>query len=280
MERISFISGQFLPHNQCFVHIEDRGFQFGDGVYEVILFKNKRLIDVERHLQRLFYSLDELKIKLDYNRDKLQKIILQLFVKNNLNDGSVYLQVTRGGGVRQQNIPKDYLATVVATVSPLKNFNQEKLESGLSVIVEEDIRWHKCNIKSTALIASSLIRQKAIDKDFDDAILIRDGYVTEATFANVFMVDEKDNLITRKADNFILCGITRNRIIDLAKKNKIVVVEKKFTLSEFLVAKEVFLSSSTLLIRPISKVNKQIIGDGKVGKISKKLIFLYNEFIK
>ena len=283
MNRISFINGKFLPHSQCFVHIEDRGFQLADGIYEVILLKNNKLIDLEWHLARLFRSLGELKIKFDYSKENLQEIIEELFKQNHLSEGSVYLQITRGNAPRQQNFPQKYVPTITATVSPLVEIKPEILENGLSVITHPDIRWQRCDIKSISLLASSWIRNKANILGADDAILVRDGYVSEATFANVFMVDKNDNLITRNADNFILCGITRNRIIELAKNNNIAVIEKKFSVDEMLEAKEVFLSSSTLLIRPISKIDQQIIGTGldkeKAKKISLKLLSLYKKFI-
>ncbi len=279
MERISFVNGQFLPHSQCFIHIEDRGFQLADGVYEVILLKNNKLIDIDWHLQRLFRSLVELEIKFEQNQNDLQKIILELFAQNNLSDGSVYLQITRGVANRQQIFPTDISPTITATVSPLKTINPQDLENGLSVQTHQDIRWQRCDIKSTSLLASCWIRDKAIKTGADDAILIRDGFITEATFANVFIVDKNGTLITRNADNFILQGITRNRLIELAKNNGIAILEKKFSVDELLQAKEVFLSSTTLLVRPVSRVDGQIIGTGKAGEISKKLLALYNNFI-
>jgi len=279
MERVSFVNGKFLPHSQCFVHIEDRGFQLADGVYEVILLKNNKLIDIDWHLQRLFHSLAELEIKFEQNKTYLEQIILELFAKNNLTDGSVYLQITRGATNRQQIFPTNISPTITATVSPLKIINQQDLENGLSVQTHQDIRWQRCDIKSTSLLASCWIRQKAVSAGDDDTILIRDGFVTEATFANVFIVDKNGTLITRNADNFILQGITRNRLIELAKNNGIAVLEKKFSVEELLQASEVFLSSTTLLVRPVSKVDGQIISNGKTGEISKKLSGLYNNFI-
>ena len=279
MSRVSFLNGQLLPHDQCLVHIEDRGFQFADGVYEVILLKNNRLIDIDWHLDRLFHSLGELQIKFDQNHDQLKKIILDLFSQNNLSDGSVYLQITRGFASRQQAFPPNYTPTISITVSPLKAIDPQSFDDGLSVITHEDIRWKRCNIKSIGLIAQSFIKQKAFEAGADDAIMIRDGYITEATFANVFMIDATGNLITKNADNLILCGITRNRIIQLAQQNNIVVLEKQFTLAELLLAGEVFLSSTTLLVRPVSKIDGNVIGSGKAGKISKKLLGLYNQFI-
>jgi D-alanine transaminase len=277
MERISFVNGEFLPHSQCFVHIEDRGFQFADGVYEVILFKNTKLIDFDWHAQRLFRSLGELQIKFSQDQNWLEKMILELFAKNNLAEGSVYLQITRGWVSRQQGIPKDLNPTITATVSPLKPSNHNE---SIKAITHPDIRWERCDIKSTALLASSWIRQKAFDAGADDAILVRDGFVTEATFANVFIVDEYGSLITREANNFILCGITRNRIIDLARKYGIRVVERKFSAQEMMNAKEVFLSSTTLFVRPVSNIDGNIIEDGRVGEVSKCLLNLYQEFLE
>ncbi len=284
MNRISFLNGKFLPHQQCFIHIEDRGFQMADGVYEVILFKNNKLIDNSWHLDRLFRSLNELSIKIDYNKEQLTKIILELFEKNNLNEGSVYLNITRGTVARQPNFPLNYIPTINCTVSPLKKLSPILSENAIKVITHPDIRWQRCDIKSVGLIASSFVRQKAIDRGFNDAIFIREQFsekfITEATFANVFIVDKNNNLITKNADNFILCGITRNRIINLAKQNNINVLEQKFSLEDLLNAREVFLSSTTLTICPIFMVDNQIIDNGKVGNITTKLFNLYNEFIE
>nr|XP_004211255.1 unnamed protein product [Hydra vulgaris] len=249
-----------------------------DGVYEVIALKNNKLIDLDWHIERLFRSLSEIEIKFSYSKKQLQEIIGELFKQNNLNEGSVYLQITRGCAPRQQTFPENYVPTVIATVSSLPIIKAESLEDGFTAITHQDIRWQRCDIKSTSLLASSWIKNKAIFLGADDAILIRDGYVSEATFSNVFIVDKNDNLITRNADNFILCGITRNRIIDLAKKNNIPVIEKKFSVHEMLQASEVFLTSTTLSVRPFSKIDGHIIGEGKVGKITLKLLSLYKQF--
>ncbi|XP_065662542.1 D-alanine aminotransferase [Hydra vulgaris] len=278
MNKISFLNGIFLPHSECFVHIDDRGFQMADGVYEVIALKNNKLIDLDWHIERLFRSLSEIEIKFSYSKKQLQEIIGELFKQNNLNEGSVYLQITRGCAPRQQTFPENYVPTVIATVSSLPIIKAESLEEGFTAITHQDIRWQRCDIKSTSLLASSWIKNKAISLGADDAILIRDEYVSEATFSNVFIVDKNDNLITRNADNFILCGITRNRIIDLAKKNNILVIEKKFSVHEMLQASEVFLTSTTLSVRPFSKIDGHIIGEGKTGKITLKLLSLYKQF--
>ncbi|MFT6332000.1 MAG: D-alanine transaminase [Lentimonas sp.] len=275
-QKISFLNGEFLPHQNCLIHIEDRGFQFSDGIYEVILFKNGRLIDQDWHLDRLFYSLGELNIKVKFDRKWFSGMILELFEKNNLAEGSVYLQITRGSTARQQHFPEGLSPTISATVSPLRNNN---LNESLSVISHQDIRWQRCDIKSISLLASSMLRQKAVDAKADDVIMVRDEYVSEASFANVFIVDGNDTLVTRNLDNFVLGGITRKRIIQLAKEIGIKVEERKFSLEDMLVAKEVFLSSTTLLLRSVAKIDGKTIRDGEIGEITKKLQKSYQNFI-
>ena len=275
MSRISFLNNKFLPHDECLVHIEDRGFQFADGIYEVILFKNGKLIDLTWHLDRLFYSLGELKIAVEFDRIWFEKVFLELFKRNNLSEGSVYLQITRGNSPRTQNFPDGLKPTISATVSPLK----AQLADVLSVITHDDIRWQRCDIKSLMLLASSFLKQKAADQGADDVIMIRDDFITEASFANVFIVNENGVLITKNLDNFVLGGITRKRIIDLAVKAGIVVEERKFNQEELLAAKEVFLSSTTLLIRPVAEIDGKKIADGKIGNVTRKLQNLYQYFI-
>jgi len=280
MTRISFLNGQFIDHDKAFIHIEDRGFQFADGVYEVILFRNNKLIDAKPHLDRLFRSLSEVNINHKFLQDEIEKIALELFKKNNLDDGFVYMQITRGATNRVPSCPQGLEPTFVMTVASAKNYTEEDFEKGLSLMSADDIRWHRVDIKTVGLLASTLTNQKAKDLGFDDALLLRNGIVSEATYSNFFIVDKDSNLVTKKADNFILKGITRDRIIDLAKKNGINVVEKDFGLDEVFKAREAFLSSSTLAIRPVVKLDGKEIGDGKAGKVSKKLSKLYKNFIE
>jgi D-alanine transaminase len=274
MEKISFLNGKFLPHNQCFISIEDRGFQFADSIYEVILFKNNQLIDVNWHLERLFRSLGEMQIKFEENQGKLIDIFLELFKKNGLKEGSIYLQISRGSQARIPDFPKDCKPTIIAITSPIKAPKKQ-----LSVITTKDIRWGRCDIKSTALFASSFAKEKAIKAGFDDAVFIQDEFVAEASFANIFIVDERNNLITPSLKQNILGGITRKRIIDLAGKNGISVIEKSFTKHDLQSANEVFICSSTLLIRPVVKVDDKIIGSGEVGRVTGKMIDLYDDFL-
>ncbi len=280
MVRISYLNGQFVEHDKAFVHIEDRGFQFADGVYEVTLFKNGKLIDGEAHLERLFRSLREINISHNFSKDELRKMQIELFERNKMAEGICYMQITRGQHIRTPNCPKDLKPTIVATVAEGKKLSPEEFDKGFSIMTHEDIRWLRCDIKTVGLLASTLLNQKAKDFGFDDVIFVRDGMVTEASFANVFIVDANEHLITKPADNLILCGITRNRMIEIAKEKGLRVIERNFDVAELMKAKEVFLTSSSLISRPVVKIDGKIIGDGKVGKITRLLSEAYKKFIE
>lgn len=280
MSRISYLNGQFLPHENCLVHIEDRGFQFADGAYEVTLFENGKLIDGDAHIERFFRSLHEMKIEHNFSAEELKKIQFDLFAKNNLDAGTCYMQITRGATPRVPFVPKNLQPTISATVSPRKKVSAEEFTRGFTFMTHEDIRWKRCDIKSVALFASSFVNQKAKDSGFDDAIFVRDGVVTEGSFANIFIVDANETLITKAPDSLILQGITRNRFIEIAKEKGIKVKERNFSVDEMLNASEVFLTSSSLLLRPASKINDREIGGGKNRKIATILNQAYEEFIK
>lgn len=271
MSRISYLNGKFLPHENCLIHIEDRGFQFADGVYEVTLFKNGKLIDGDAHLERLLRSLREVKIEHNFSKDELKKMQIELFSLNKMEEGGCYLQVTRGSTKRIPNCPKGLNPTINATVVLGRKLSSEEFEKGFSIMTHEDIRWKRCDIKTVGLLASTMINQKAKDTGFDDAIFIRDGVVTEATFANAFIVNNDGVLVTKAADELILCGITRNSMIELAKEKGLKVEERNFGIDELMAAKEIFLTSSTLILRPITKVDGKIIGNGKAGEIARAL---------
>ena len=263
LNRISFLNGEFLPHEKCFVHIEDRGFQFADGIYEVTAFKNGKLIDSEAHLNRLFRSLKEVNIEHNLSKEWLTEMTLELFSRNNLSDGFCYLQITRGTHIRTPSCPKNLTPSIIATVAEGKKMSDEEFSKGFRVMTHEDIRWKRCDIKNAGV---------------DDAIFVRDGVVTEATYANAFIIDATGALITKNPDNLILCGITRNRLIELAKKDGLKVEERGFSVAEMLAAKEVFLTSSTLILRPVVEIDGKVIGSGKAGEVATKLRRLYQEF--
>ncbi|MBU6141338.1 MAG: aminotransferase class IV [Proteobacteria bacterium] len=279
MSRISYLNGQFLPHENCLIHIEDRGFQFADGVYEVTLFENGKLIDGDAHIERFFRSLREMKIEHSFTAEELKKIQFELFAKNNLSAGTCYIQITRGAANRTPWFPKNIQPTISATVSARKKVSAEEFTRGYTFMTHEDIRWKRCDIKSVALFASSFVNQKAKDCGFDDAIFVRDGVVTEGSFANIFIVDANETLITKEPSNLILQGITRNRFIKIAKEKGIKVEERNFSVEEMLNASEVFLTSSSLILRPASKIDGREVG-GQKRKIATILSDSYEEFVR
>jgi D-alanine transaminase len=279
MSRISYLNGEFLPHEKCFVHIEDRGFQFADGAYEVTLFKNGKLIDGDAHAERLFRSLREIKIEHNFDKSALLEMQIRLFALNKMTEGICYMQVTRGATNRIPTCPKGLTPTINATVALGKKLTAEEFEKGISVMTHDDIRWKRCDIKTVGLLASTLMNQNAKDLGFDDVIFVRDGVVTEASFANAFIVDAAGTLITKAPNNLILCGITRNRLIDFAKEAKIKVEERDFSVDELMAAEEVFLTSSSLILRPVTKIDGKTIGSGKAGKIAQLLSENYKKFV-
>lgn len=279
MSRISYVNGEFLPHEKCFVHIEDRGFQFADGAYEVTLFEKGKLVDFDDHIERFFRSLKELKIDHGFSAAELKKIQLELFSCNKMDSGICYMQITRGVHNRIPSIPQNLKPTICATAALRKKVSAEEFERGFSIMTHKDIRWQRCDIKTVNLLASSLINQKAKDNGFDDAIFVRNGVVTEATFANAFILDANDLLITKPADNHILRGITRNRLIKIARENGINVLEKNFSVAEMMNAKEVFLTSASLIIRPVAAIDGKKIFDGKNRRIAGILNEGYNKLI-
>lgn len=260
MSKISFLNGDFLPHEKCVVGIEDRGFQFADGAYEVTLFENNKLIDGDNHLIRMMRSLKELNIVHDFTINYLKEVQIELFKKNNITSNyTIYLQITRGNHTRIPSCPKNLKPTICATIAPRKIFSDLEFFSGIKAMTHDDIRWQRCDIKTVNLLASTLINQTAKDNGFDDAIYVRNNFITEATYANIFIVDSKNNLITPPADNHVLRGITRNRLIEIAKRINLNVIEKKFTIDELLLSQEAFLTSSSLIIRPINQIDSKII---------------------
>lgn len=279
-QRISYLNGQFLPHENCFVHIEDRGFQFADGAYEVTLFDKNRLIDGDAHLERLLFSLGELKIQHNFAKEELKQMQINLFAANQMDSGTCYLQITRGFHSRIPNCPKDITSTICATVSPRKSVSDEEFERGFSVMTHDDIRWLRCDIKTVNLLAQTLLNQKAKDLGFDDVIFVRDGFVTESSYANVFILDQGNKLITKLANNLILNGITRRKFLNIAKELGFAIEERDFSVEEMILAKEVFLTSSSLILRPVSKVDNHFIGrDGKNRNVCAILKDAYQKFI-
>ena len=279
MSRIAYVNGRYLPHGAAQVHIEDRGYQFADGVYEVIAICDGRLIDGDLHMKRLARSLLELDIALLKSERALELVILETVRRNRVRTGIVYLQVTRGTARRDHPFPNEAKASVVVTSRSTKPASAEVLERGIKVITVPDIRWTRCDIKSVALLPNVLVKQQAREADAYEAWQVDDaGFVTEGGSTNAWIIDSDGTLVTRPAENAILNGITRLRLLALARENGIAVEERAFTVEEAQSAREAFLTSTTSFVLPVVQVDEAPIGNGRPGSITMSLRELYENY--
>lgn len=269
MEKILF--NNEIINREIAVDIEDRGYQFGDGIYEVIGVYQSKPFLMDEHLQRLQRSAKEINLNLPFYSDDLKGKLIKLQEENNIVEGLIYLQVSRGVAPRTHELPSDPVTpVVVAYTKPLGDLTKLQ-ESGNNAILEEDIRWLRCDIKTLNLLPNTMAKQKAVEHDAVEAILHRENIVTEASASNVFIV--KNNVLyTHPANNYILNGITRQKLIEIAKKLSIPVQEESFTVDELLHADEVFITATKLDVVPITLVDNKTIGSGSPGKTSQILL--------
>ena len=280
MSRVSYVNGRYYPHSKVSVHVEDRGYQFADGVYEVILIKNRYLVDEEPHLDRLDRSLQALEIDWPMKQASLKHVIKEIINKNKLKDGIVYIQITRGVAKRDHGFPKKSKPTLVITARPLLMPHLNTNNKGAKVITIPDIRWKRCDIKSVSLLPNVLGKQAAREQGAQEAWQFdEEGFVTEGTSTNAWMLDTDNNLITRYLDEAILSGVTRLTIIDIAKKEGIKIVERPFTVGEAKKSKEAFFTSSTSFLTPVVQIDDVIIGNGAPGLLTTKLLASYLRYV-
>ena len=271
------LNDDFIKREKTSINLEDRGFQFGDGVYEVIRYYDKKTFKMEEHLKRLQRSAKNIRLQLPYSIEKIKNNLEKLMKESDIKSGNIYMQITRGVAARIHPFPKKAQPTLVAYVTPFKR-PLDNMENGVKAHLTEDIRWNRCDIKSLNLLANVLAKQEAVDNESFESILHRNGIVTEGSSTNIFIT--KNNVIhTHPANNFILNGITRLEVIKLAKENNIEVKEETFTVEDLLKADEVFLTSTTSEVTPIIQVDDIIISDGIPGPITKKLIDLFEQLI-
>ena len=258
-----FLNGEYLPAEKAHVSVMDRGFLFGDGVYEVIPVYHGCLFRFEEHLERLENSLTLTRIENPYSRKEWRKIMLPLIDEK--KDQYIYFQVTRGAAEKRDHaFPIDVKPTVFMMCNDIAPFHDK--EKGVKAISVEDNRWSACNIKAIALLGNILLRQQAVEKDCAEAILVREGYVTEGSASNVFAVID-GILITPPKNNYILAGITRDVILELAEANRIPYAEDVISLDALKTASEIWVASSTREILPVIELDGQRIAGGKVGRL-------------
>ncbi len=278
MPRIAYVNGRYLPHAKAGVHVEDRGYQFADGVYEVCQVARGDIIDMTRHLDRLDRSLGELRIRWPMARRALEKVIAEVVRRNRVTDGMVYIQVTRGVAPRDHFFPpaKTKPALVVTARRSDPAAAERRAAAGIRVVTVPDNRWSRVDIKTVGLLPNVLARQQARDAGADDAWFVdAQGMVTEGAATNAWIVTRDGRLVTRHADFAILRGVTRMTILDAAAKLDLAVEERAFSVEEAKTAAEAFISGATTVIVPVVAIDGFAVGGGKPGKVTLSLRRLF-----
>jgi D-alanine transaminase len=274
MSRIAYVNGRYLPMRDAKVHVEDRGYQFADGVYEVCEVRGGRLIDERRHLARLKRSLDELRIRMPMALAALGVILREVVARNRIRYGIVYLQIGRGVARRDHAFPApEVRPSIVVTARSLNRARNEALAAkGIAVVSTPDNRWGRVDIKTVGLLPNVLARQAAIEQGARDAWFVDNGgAVTEAASANAWIVTDAGNLVTRPANHAILRGVTRTVLFDAAKAQGLAIEERAFTLQEAYAAREAFVTSASQIVLPVVSIDGRTIGNGKPGAVATAL---------
>ncbi len=274
MSRVAYVNGQYVAHGQAVVHIEDRGFQFADGVYEVWAVFGGKLADLDGHLDRLDRSLDELRIARPMSRAALMSVLRETVRRNRVREGLLYLQVTRGTARRDHPFPAaDTPPTVVVTCRSVSRKPAEATAAkGVAVITKPENRWGRCDIKTVALLPNVLAKQAAREAGAYEAWFVDDmGLVTEGGSTNAWIVDREGRLRTRDTQANILRGVTRQTLLKLASQAGVELEERPFTVEEAKQAREAFITAASAFVMPVVRIDGHQIGDGEVGPIAKRL---------
>lgn len=272
------VGGEIVERGLATVDIEDRGYQFGDGVYEVIRVYNGKMFTAKEHLNRLQESAEKISIQLPYQPSQLEEMLQGLIEKNELSNGIIYMQFTRGASPRNHAFPHNVAPTFVAYTRKVER-PVSSMQEGVKAIFFEDIRWLRCDIKSLNLLGNLLAKQKAVEAGCFETIQHRGDIVTEGSSSNVAIV-KNGTVITHPANNLILNGITRQKVKQVCEQNQIPFEEKEFTVEEVLQADEVFLSGTTVEVTPIVEVEEKKISGGIPGEVTKKLQQLIKDEIE
>ena len=279
MSKFAYLNNKYLNFNEAKIHIEDRGFQFSDSVYEVIKVLNSKLLDLDFHISRLKYSTKELNFNYKVNQTSLTKIFINLVNKNKLKNGIIYLQITRGIQPREHAYKKNLKPNIIIYTAKKKFNLPNKNYKGYKAITYPDIRWGRPDIKTTSLLANILAATEASKQGAYETILTKGKKITEAAHSNVWIV-KGTKIITHPANKEILKGVTRTVLKNIIKSLNLELIEKEFSIKELLKSEEVFITSSGSLVTPITHVDKIKINNGKIGAITKSLALnLYKAII-
>jgi D-alanine transaminase len=280
MSRIAYVNGRYVPHREASVHIEDRGYQFADGVYEVVAVVGGKFADCTPHLDRLDRSLKELRIAQPMSRKALEQVMAEVVRRNRVERGIIYLQMTRGVARRDHPFPAKAETQVVMTARSIPPQPAKYGEEGVRAITTPDIRWQRCDIKSVSLLPNILAKQQAREAGAYEAWLVdAKGMVTEGSSTNAWIVTKDGKLVTRSVDNAILNGITRGTVLALAKAEGLEFVERPFSVDEAKGAREAFITSATSFVLPVTQIDDKVIANGKPGSLSLKLREAYGAFL-
>lgn len=282
MEPIAYVNGDFVPLSEAKVSILDRGFLFADGIYEVAAVLEGKLIDNASHLARLQRSVGEIALKLPESLERIQEIQKELVKRNNVANGLVYLEVTRGADSgRDFAFPRnDVKPTLVMFTSEKDIVNAPSARTGIGVITVPDIRWARRDIKSVALLAQVLAKQAAAEAKAGEAWMIEDGKVTEGGSSSCFILTQDDVIVTRQNGSEILPGCTRKAVVKLAEERQLRIEERAFSVEEALAAKEAFITSASLFVQAVVSIDGKKVGDGKPGPMTNRLREIYVDFAR
>ena len=281
MPRQAYVNGRYLPHGQASVHIEDRGYQFADGVYEVVPVFDGILVDEDLHLDRLERSLRELSIDEPMSRAALKMVSRELMRRNGLSNGFLYMQITRGVAPRDHKFPRAAKPALVMTTRQMKPHSDAVLAKGLKVITIPDQRWSRCDIKSVSLLPNVLGKQAATEAGAYEAWQVdQDGMVTEGTSTNAWIVTDDHKVVTRNATHSILNGITRISLLKLIEDEGYSLEERPFSVQEAKAAREAFLTSSTSFVLPVTQIDETPVGNGHPGLLTGRLRQHYMDYMQ
>ena len=277
MSRIVYVNGRFLPEAEAHISVFDRGFLFGDGVYEVSSVLDGGLVDNAAHLARLERSLGELGMASPASPEEIVRAQKELIARNDLTEGVVYLQITRGPADRDFAYPSEPKPTLVMFTQKKSLVDNPLAAHGITVVTVPEMRWRRRDIKTVGLLAASMAKQAALDAGADDAWMVEDGFVTEGTSNNAWIVTAEGVVVTRHLGHDILHGITRASVLRLARERQIAIEERPFTVDEAKSAAEAFITSASAFVIPVIGIDGETIGDGKPGAIAGRLREIYIE---
>lgn len=280
MPRQSYVNGRYVSHASAAVHIEDRGYQFADGVYEVIAVAGGAIVDEGPHMERLFRSLAEMKMTEPASAASIQVILREVMGRCRIRDGAIYLQISRGVAPRNHAWPADIKPSMVVTARPIAWPRSFAEVSAIEILAVPDQRWGRPDIKTVALLPNALARMQADAAGAADAWMVdEDGMVTEGTSANAWIVTEAGELITRQLSRAILAGVTRRAIMEFSGAQDLAITERAFSIEEAKAAREAFQTSTTALVKPVTKIDETVIGDGQPGPVTAKVYEAYLAYL-